>query len=188
MTASAPAPGAPRRVAVLDGSRIPVVPADGAYATASNPDMPGAALDGLIRRFALADTVVGEGEAADQQACGTSLEAVILVADKIALGQIDCGIAGGVDTASDAPLGPNASLRRVLRSARRARGAGARVRVPSATTTANDRPHQAGTGRGAAHGQDVLSETARRPPAQGLGHTDEGARQPGARENARGDD
>jgi len=158
MTASAPAPGAPRRVAVLGGSRIPFARADGAYATASNQDMLGAALDALVRRFALADTVIGEfaagavlkhsrdfnlarevvlGSALDprtpaydvQQACGTSLEAVILVADEIALGRIDCGIAGGVDTASDAPLGLNESLRKVLLSTRRARGTGARMRA-----------------------------------------------------------
>ncbi|HEX4790988.1 MAG TPA: acetyl-CoA C-acetyltransferase [Actinospica sp.] len=158
MTASAPAPGAPRRVAVLGGSRIPFARADGAYATASNQELLGAALDGLIRRFALADTVIGEfaagavlkhsrdfnlarevvlGSALDprtpaydvQQACGTSLEAVILVANKIALGQIDCGIAGGVDTASDVPLGLNEQLRRILLSTRRAGGAGGRIRA-----------------------------------------------------------
>lgn len=160
MTAPAPIPGAPRRVAVLGGSRIPFARADGPYATATNQDMLGAALDGLIRRFALAGTVVGEfaagavlkhsrdfnlarevvlGSALDprtpaydvQQACGTSLEAVILVANKIALGQIDCGIAGGVDTASDAPLGINEQLRKVLLSARRAPGTGARIRALS---------------------------------------------------------
>ena len=158
MTAPAPAPGAARRVAVLGGSRIPFARADGPYATATNQDMLGAALDGLVRRFALADTVLGEfaagavlkhsrdfnlarevvlGSALDprtpaydvQQACGTSLEAVILVANKIALGQIDCGVAGGVDTASDAPLGINEDLRRVLLTARRARGAGGRIRA-----------------------------------------------------------
>src|SRR5581483_4193305 len=64
-----------------------------------------------------------------QQACGTGLEAVILVANKIALGQIECGIAGGVDSASDAPLGLNDELRKVLLSARRARGVGGRVRA-----------------------------------------------------------
>jgi acetyl-CoA C-acetyltransferase len=42
-----------------------------------------------------------------QQACGTGLEAALLVANKIALGQIDCGIAGGVDTTSDAPISVN---------------------------------------------------------------------------------
>ena len=157
MTASDPAPTA-RRVAVLGGSRIPFARADGPYATASNQDLLGAALDGLVRRFPLAGTVLGEvaagavlkhsrdfnlarevvlGSALDprtpaydvQQACGTGLEAVILVANKIALGQIECGIAGGVDTASDAPLGLNDDLRKVLLSARRARGAGARLRA-----------------------------------------------------------
>jgi acetyl-CoA C-acetyltransferase len=49
-----------------------------------------------------------------QQACGTGLEAAILVANKIALGQIESGIAGGVDTTSDAPLAVNDDLRRVL--------------------------------------------------------------------------
>ncbi|MBR7835727.1 acetyl-CoA C-acetyltransferase [Actinospica durhamensis] len=157
MTAPDPAPTA-RRVAVLGGSRIPFARADGPYATASNQDLLGAALDGLVRRFALGGTVIGEvaagavlkhsrdfnlarevvlGSALDprtpaydvQQACGTGLEAVILVANKIALGQIECGIAGGVDTASDAPLALNEDLRRVLLSARRARGFGGRVRA-----------------------------------------------------------
>ncbi len=39
-----------------------------------------------------------------QKACGTSLESVIFLANKIALGQIDCGIAGGADTNSDVPI------------------------------------------------------------------------------------
>ena len=148
----------PRRVAVLGGSRIPFARADGPYATASNHDMLGAALDGLIRRFALAGSVLGEFAAGAvlkhsrdfnlarevvlgstlspltpaydvQQACGTGLEAVILVANKIALGQIECGVAGGVDTASDAPLGLNDDLRKVLLQTRRAKGVGGRVRA-----------------------------------------------------------
>ena len=72
-----------------------------------------------------------------QQACGTGLEAAVLVANKIALGQIESGIAGGVDTTSDAPLAVNDDLRRVLialnsaktlqRAAQGARGAAARA-------------------------------------------------------------
>lgn len=54
-----------------------------------------------------------------QQACGTGLEAAILVANKIALGQIDSGIAGGVDTTSDAPIGVNEGLRKILLEANR---------------------------------------------------------------------
>jgi acetyl-CoA C-acetyltransferase len=148
----------PRRVAVLGGSRIPFARADGPYAQASNQDLLGAALDGLIRRFALSGTVLGEFAAGAvlkhsrdfnlarevvlgselspltpaydvQQACGTGLEAVILVANKIALGQIDCGVAGGVDSASDAPLGLNDGLRKVLLSTRRAGSVGGRVRA-----------------------------------------------------------
>ncbi|MFG2211520.1 acetyl-CoA C-acetyltransferase [Streptomyces sp. NPDC048638] len=64
-----------------------------------------------------------------QQACGTGLQAVIAVANKIALGRLDCGIAGGADTTSDAPLGVNDALRKILLAARRARSAGARARA-----------------------------------------------------------
>jgi acetyl-CoA C-acetyltransferase len=49
------------------------------------------------------------------------LEAAIVVANKIALGQIECGIAGGVDTTSDAPIGLNEKMRRILLDASRAR-------------------------------------------------------------------
>ncbi|MFR9756624.1 acetyl-CoA C-acetyltransferase [Streptomyces sp. TR06-5] len=140
---------APRRVAIVGGSRIPFARSDGPYATCSNQDMLTAALDGLVERYALQGQQVGEfvagavlkhsrdfnlaretvlGSRLDprtpaydlQQACGTGLQAVIAVANKIALGQIDAGIAGGADTASDAPLGVNDRLRRILLAARRA--------------------------------------------------------------------
>jgi acetyl-CoA C-acetyltransferase len=132
-----------RRVAVLGGNRIPFARAGGAYAAASNSDMLGAALEGLTARFGLAGQRLGEvvagavlkhardwnltrevvlGSTLDpttpaydvQQACGTGLEAAILVANKISLGQIDVGVAGGVDTASDAPLALNEQFRRTL--------------------------------------------------------------------------
>jgi acetyl-CoA C-acetyltransferase len=132
-----------RRVAVLGGNRIPFARANGPYAAAGNPDMLGAALDGLIARFGLAGQRLGEvaagavlkhsrdwnltrevvlGSKLDpttpaydlQQACGTGLEAAILVANKIALGQIEVGVAGGVDTASDPPIAVNEQLRRTL--------------------------------------------------------------------------
>ena len=139
-----------RRVAVLGGNRIPFARSDSRYAPASNQDMLTAALDGLIARFGLAGQQVGEvvagavlkhsrdfnltrevvlGSRLDprtpaydiQQACGTGLEAVILVANKIALGQIEAGIAGGVDTTSDAPLQLNEDMRRALLELNRAR-------------------------------------------------------------------
>jgi acetyl-CoA C-acetyltransferase len=64
-----------------------------------------------------------------QQACGTGLEAAILVANKIALGQIDAGIAGGVDSASDAPIAVSEGLRQTLLAANRARSAGQRAKA-----------------------------------------------------------
>ena len=55
-----------------------------------------------------------------QRACGTSLEAAILVANKIALGQIEAGIAGGTDTVSDAPVVYPDDYRRILMEIHRA--------------------------------------------------------------------
>lgn len=141
----------PRRAAVLGGNRIPFARQFGAYAEASNQDMLIAALDGLIARYGLAGQRLGEVVAGAvlkhsrdfnltreavlgsalapttpaydiQQACGTGLEAAILVANKIALGQIDSGIAGGVDTASDAPITISEKLRRKLLRVNRAKG------------------------------------------------------------------
>lgn len=63
-----------------------------------------------------------------QQACGTGLEAALLVANKIALGQIDCGIAGGVDTTSDAPIAVNEGLRHILLQANRGKSLGERLK------------------------------------------------------------
>ena len=55
------------------------------------------------------------------QACGTGLETAILVANKIALGQVESGIACGVDTTSDAPIALNDDLREILLEANNAR-------------------------------------------------------------------
>ncbi|MEV4041222.1 acetyl-CoA C-acetyltransferase [Streptomyces umbrinus] len=64
-----------------------------------------------------------------QQACGTGLQAVIAAANKITLGQTESAIAGGADTASDAPLGVNDQLRRILLELRRAKSTGARLKA-----------------------------------------------------------
>src|SRR5206468_10643974 len=64
-----------------------------------------------------------------QQACGSGLETTILVANKIALGQIEVGIAGGVDSASDAPIAVNDDLRRVLLDVNRAQSMAGRLRA-----------------------------------------------------------
>jgi acetyl-CoA C-acetyltransferase len=76
----------------------------------------------LARECVLGSTLSPRTPAYDiQQACGTGLEAIILVANKIALGQIDSGIAGGTDTTSDAPLALSPELRSSLLAANRAR-------------------------------------------------------------------
>ena len=148
----------PRRVAVIGGNRIPFARSDSAYAHASNQDMLTAALDGLIDRFGLEgerlgevaggavlkhsrdrdltrESVLGTRLSAEtpaydvQQACGTGLETTILVANKIALGQIDAGIACGVDTTSDAPLALNEGLRETLLEANRQRSTAGKLRA-----------------------------------------------------------
>ena len=139
-----------RRAAIIGGNRIPFARANGPYARASNQDMLTAALDGLVARFGLQDQRLGEVAAGAvlkhsrdfnltreavlgsrlspwtptydvQQACDTGLETTTNVANKIALGQIENGIAGGVDTASDAPIAVNEDLRRVLLEVNRAK-------------------------------------------------------------------
>ncbi|MGN9761735.1 acetyl-CoA C-acetyltransferase [Streptomyces sp. SD31] len=152
-------PPAVRRVAIIGGTRIPFARSDGPYATASNQDMLTAVVDGLTVRYRLGDPgAVGEvvagavlkhsrdfnlaretvlGSKLDprtpaydiQQACGTGLQAVIAAANKIALGQTESAIAGGADTASDAPLGVNDELRRILLAARRAKSPGGRLKA-----------------------------------------------------------
>jgi len=131
----------PRRVAILGGNRIPFARSNTVYAGVSNQEMLTAALDGLVARFNLEGERIGEvvggavlkhsrdfnlvresvlstrldpaTPACDlQQACGTGLEAAIYVANKIALGQIESGIAGGTDTTSDAPVAISDKLRK----------------------------------------------------------------------------
>ena len=132
-----------RRVAIIGGNRIPFARSNGAYFTASNIDMFTAALNGLVERYRLEGQRLGEVVAGAvlkhsrdfnmtrecvlntelapetpaydiQQACGTGLQAAFLVANKIALGQIEVGIAGGVDTTSDAPIAFGDGLRKAL--------------------------------------------------------------------------
>jgi acetyl-CoA C-acetyltransferase len=132
-----------RRVAIIGGARIPFARGNGAYAQAGNQEMLTATLRGVVERFGLQDqrldevaagavmkhssqwnltreSVLGAGLAAEtpgldlQRACGTSLEAAILLGNKIALGQIDCAIAGGVDTVSDPPVAFPRSFQQLL--------------------------------------------------------------------------
>ncbi|KAJ1684234.1 hypothetical protein LUZ63_020527 [Rhynchospora breviuscula] len=132
-----------RKVGVLGGNRIPFARSNTVYATASNQEMFTAALDGLVARFGLEGERLGEVAAGAvlkhsrdfnltresvlgsrlapttpavdlQQACGTGLQAAIYIANKIALGQIDSGVAGGMDTTSDAPIAIGEKLRKKL--------------------------------------------------------------------------
>jgi acetyl-CoA C-acetyltransferase len=148
----------PRRAAILGGNRSPFARRDRSDARASFQDMLTAALDGLVSRFSLQGERLGEVAAGAvlkhsrdfnltrecvlgsrlasetpaydvQQACGTGLETVICVANKIALGQVENGIAGGVDTTSDAPIEVNDDLRRLLLDLNRARSPAARLKL-----------------------------------------------------------
>ena len=139
-----------RKAVVVGGNRIPFARTGGAYTKSSNQDMLTAALDGLIARFGLQDERIGEvaagavlkhsrdfnltreavlGSALSaetpaydlQQACATGLETVLGLANKIKLGQIESAIAGGVDSASDAPIAVSEGLREVLLDLNRAK-------------------------------------------------------------------
>jgi acetyl-CoA C-acetyltransferase len=123
----------PRRVAIIGGVRIPFARGNGAYSQAGNQEMLTETLRALVDRYGLEgqqlgdvaagavmkhssqwnltrESVLGSGLAAEtpgvdlQRACGTSLEAAIAVGNKIALGQMDSGVAAGVDTVSDPPV------------------------------------------------------------------------------------
>ncbi len=147
-----------RRVAVLGGNRIPFARSNGAYSDASNQEMLTAAIDGLVGRFRLEGEQLGEVVAGAvlkhardfnltreavlgsklspetpatdiQQACGTGLQATIQVANKIALGQIESGIAGGTDTTSDAPVAISDKLRKKLMKVNAARDTGGKLKA-----------------------------------------------------------
>ena len=147
-----------RRVAIIGGNRIPFVRSNTSYSHASNMEMLSATLQGLVNRFGLSGQRLGEVAAGAvmkhsrdfnlareatlnsglslqtpaydvQQACGTGLEAAILVGNKIALGQIESGIAAGTDTASDAPIALNEKYRHMILSLNRAKTFGQRIKV-----------------------------------------------------------
>ena len=147
-----------RPVAILGSNRIPFARSNGPYAKASNQDMLTATLDNLIERTGIAGERLGEvaGGAVLKhsrdfnltresvlgsrlspetpaydvgQACGTSLETVILTANKIALGQAESAIAAGVDTTSDAPIELNEDLRKILLEANMAKSNLDRVKL-----------------------------------------------------------
>jgi acetyl-CoA C-acetyltransferase len=146
----------PRRVAIVGGARIPFVRGNGAYAQVGNQEMLTATLRAVVERFGLQgqrlddvaagavmkhssqwnltrESVLGSGLAAEtpgldlQRACGTSLEAAILLGNKIALGQVECAIAAGVDTVSDPPVVYPKSFQQLLLRSYRGKSFGERA-------------------------------------------------------------
>lgn len=149
-----------RKAVIVGGNRIPFARSGGAYAHSSNQDMLTAALDGLVARFGLAGEEIGEVAAGAvlkhsrdfnltreavlgsalaattpaydlQQACATGMEAVIGLSNKIKLGQIDSAIAGGVDSASDAPIAVSEGLRTILLDLNRAKTVSQKAKILS---------------------------------------------------------
>ncbi len=145
-----------RRVAIIGGVRIPFARSYTAYAKASNQDMLTAAFRAVVERFELQGQRLGDAAAGAvikhprdynltresvlssgldpqtpgvdlQRACGTSLEAAILIGNKIALGQIDSGLAGGTDSISDAPIVYPRSYQQLLLASARGRTFGQRL-------------------------------------------------------------
>lgn len=148
----------PRRVAILGGIRIPFCRNNTAYYDLGNLGLSTLVLGGLVEKFQLQGQTLGEvamgavlKHSSDfnlareatlssglsphtpgitlTRACGTGLDALITVANKIALGQIEAGIGGGSDTTSDVPIAVNKKLRRRLLDLNRARSLGERIKA-----------------------------------------------------------
>ncbi len=148
--------GTSTRVAIVGGSRIPFCRSHSVYKGVSNQEMMTAALKGLVDKYDLRGQTIGDvalgaviKHSRDfnlaresvidsglsmrtpgvdlQRACGTSIEAAIMVGNKIALGQVDSGIAGGTDTVSDAPIVLKDKLRHILLDLHSARSLGQRL-------------------------------------------------------------
>jgi acetyl-CoA C-acetyltransferase len=148
--------GQSRKVVVVGGSRIPFCRSHSIYRKSSNQEMMAAALTGVVNKYDLKGQTLGDvalgaviKHSKDfnlareslldsglsprtpgvdlQRACGTSLEAAIMIGNKIALGQIDSGIAGGTDSISDAPIVYPDDYRSILLDAYSARSLPQRI-------------------------------------------------------------
>src|SRR5690606_14637262 len=166
---------APRRVAVLGGTRIPFARVMTAYAACSNQDMLTAAFRALVERYSLKGERVGEVAAGAvikhsrdwnlaresvlgcglhpetpaydvQRACGTSLTTIAQLGHRIALGEIDCAIGGGVDSASDIPLSYGRELQKILLRTSRARSLGEKLGAWKAFRPGHLKPMPPGVG------------------------------------------
>lgn len=158
-----------RKVAVVGSSRIPFARSFGAYMGISNHELMSASLKSLVDKYGLQGKRLGEvacgavlahskdwnfareatlssGLSAEtpaytiSQACGTSLEAAILVGNKIALGQIEAGIAGGVETNSDLPVVFSQDFSHKLTKLSRARSLADRLKIMASVRPADLKP------------------------------------------------
>jgi len=150
--------GTIRKVAIVGYNRIPFARANTFYSDVSNLQMMTATLDGLVAKYNLKGELLGEvaggavikhtmdnnliresvmktaldpaTPACDlQQACDTGIESAIYIANKIALGQIESGIACGVDSISDMPIAVSENLRKILLGARKAKSLGEKIKL-----------------------------------------------------------
>src|SRR5690606_5017817 len=148
----------PRPIGILGGVRIPFCRNNTAYADVGNLGMSIRTLGALVERFGLHGQRLGEvamgavikhssdwnlgreaalssGLAPEtpgitlQRACGTSLDTIITVGNKIALGQVESGIGGGSDTTSDVPIVYSGTLRRRVLDTAQARSVGERLKA-----------------------------------------------------------
>jgi len=162
-----------RKVVLAGGARIPFCRAGTNYAQKTNQEIMTAAVSALVSKFKLEGRVLGDvslgsvmNHAFDwnmarevtlgaglafetpafgvQRACGTSLEAAILIANKIALGQIESGIAAGFDSMSDVPIEVGASMTQKLLSLSKAKTLGARLGVMAGIRPSDFKPRYPG--------------------------------------------
>ncbi|MFK8051879.1 MAG: acetyl-CoA C-acetyltransferase [Woeseiaceae bacterium] len=149
--------GKSRRVAIVGGTRIPFARSHTAYKRCSNLDMMSATLKGLVDQYGLQgqhlgdvslgavikhsrdwnlarEAVLSSGLAPTtpafdiQRACGTSLSGAVMIANKIALGQIEAGIGAGTDTVSDPPIVYDDEYRAIMMASYRGRSFGQRIK------------------------------------------------------------
>ncbi len=145
-----------RRVVVAGGVRIPFVRSFREYSQVTNQEMLTECIEGLVRKFRLNGQVLGDvglgavmkssvewnlarevvlGTGLDpatpafnvQRACGTSMEAINIIAAKIATGQIESGMGAGSDSNSDLPVMVKRSLAWKLININQARSFGERL-------------------------------------------------------------
>ena len=162
-----------RKVVLAGGARIPFCRAGTSYAKRTNQEIMTAAVKALVEKYKLQGKVLGDvslgsvmNHAFDwnmarevtlgsglafetpafgvQRACGTSLEAAILIANKIALGQIESGIAAGFDSMSDVPIEVGATMTQTLLKLSKAKTFGEKLGLIAGVRPAHFQPRYPG--------------------------------------------